>query len=502
VDRIRGGIGFSPNDPANKTSSLWDTINYAASRIKTAETTIPQSIISVSSQGNTSKTGNGAVASSELVAIGVAFYSVVGTSQSINRLDSIAATTGGFSASSASAEKPADALAFFTDLIYNKQYSVSTQSTATPPEIVEIQIATTTAKTKGVVAAGSVAIGTASTQVKMIESSGGTFFGSPIFLIFGIAILAIGVVGGTYFLANKFFARRSFSDQIESYLRVEEQEEEVTEVERNRLIKNVLVQKASEAADRMTERRGWKEKIETSLERSDISLKAGEYITIYFVSITGAFLLGLISRSPLFLLGLPVLAALAPAAYVSRKAERRKKKFTEQLPDTLMLMGSSMKAGYSLMQAVEAASQEMASPMGQELARVVNEIRLGASVPEAFDRLALRMDSEDLSWVSMGISIQRDVGGDLSQLLESIANTMLARNRLRREIATLTAEGRISAYVLTALPVVVLLAVQVLNPEYTRVLFVTWIGRFLLLFGFIMTILGLLWMQKIVKIKI
>lgn len=506
VDRLKRGVGVTSQDPTNKTSALWDGIVAATSRFPSSTLNQPRTIVSVSSQGNTSTGGaTGALANAELDASSTAFYSTVASNKSLAKLDSISNTTGGLSVSTASGSTTAESLNLFADTIFKKQYSLSISNNYSPQELIEIKVAVGDRTTTGAVSNGQAVWGTASTNIGVVESSGPGFFGNPIFLIIGIAILAAGVIAGAYALANQLFARRSFSDQLEAYLRpseARENEDEVTEVERNRLVRNVLVQRASETAEKISENRGWTQKIEAALERADVSLKAGEFLFLYVVIVPAAFLLGLAIGKPIFFLGIMVFAILGPAAYLSRKAESRKKKFVEQLPDTLLLMAGSMRAGYSLMQAVEAAAQETPNPIGQELTRVVNEIRLGATVPESFDRMAVRMNSQDISWASMGISIQRDVGGDLSELLESISTTMIARNRLKREINTLTAEGRLSAYVLAALPVVVLIAVQILNPKYISLLFITTIGRVLLFVAFVMMVIGLLWMQKIVRIKV
>ena len=129
-------------------------------------------------------------------------------------------------------------------------------------------------------------------------------------------------------------------------------------------------------------------------------------------------------------------------------ANRRRKQFLAQLPDMLQLLSGTLRAGYSLMQGVEAVSQEVGDPMGQELRRVVTEARLGRPLEEALDGVAERMDSPDFAWAVMAIRIQREVGGNLAELLMTVAETMTQRERLRRDVAALTAEGRISAIVL------------------------------------------------------
>ncbi len=173
------------------------------------------------------------------------------------------------------------------------------------------------------------------------------------------------------------------------------------------------------------------------------------------------------------------MAALIPPAVVSFLANKRRKKFLSQLPDTLQLLSGTLRAGYSLMQGVEAVSQEVENPMGAELRRVVTESRLGRPLEESLDGVAERMASPDFAWAVMAIRIQREVGGNLSELLLTVADTMTQRERLRRDVAALTAEGRMSAIVLGLLPIGLGLAMYVINPEYTSKLFNDTLGNIL-----------------------
>src|SRR5690606_30724328 len=143
-----------------------------------------------------------------------------------------------------------------------------------------------------------------------------------------------------------------------------------------------------------------------------------------------------------------IMVAFVPIAVVNLLARRRRATFMAQLPDTLQLLSGTLRAGYSLMQGVEAVSQEADDPMGLELRRVVTEARLGRPLEDALDGTAERMGSPDFGWAVMAIRIQREVGGNLSELLLTVAETMIARERLRRDIRALTAEGRVSAIVL------------------------------------------------------
>ena len=139
-------------------------------------------------------------------------------------------------------------------------------------------------------------------------------------------------------------------------------------------------------------------------------------------------------------------------AILSFLSGRERRRFESQLPDTLTLLSTSLRAGYSLLQAVEAVASEAPDPTAREFGRAVAEIRLGRQVVGGLEGVADRTGSEDFTWAVMAIEIQRGVGGNLSEVLQTVADTMLQRNRLRGEVKALTAEGRISAIVLAGLP--------------------------------------------------
>jgi tight adherence protein B len=183
-------------------------------------------------------------------------------------------------------------------------------------------------------------------------------------------------------------------------------------------------------------------------------------------------------------------------------ASRRRKKFQAQLPDMLQLLSGTLRAGYSLMQGVEAVSQEISEPMAREIRRVVTEARLGRELEESLDAVAERMDSDDFAWAVMAIRIQREVGGNLAELLLTVAETMTARERLRRDVNALTAEGKISAIVLGILPVGLGLAMYAINRDYIETLWQAGAGQLALAGAVLLMVVGFYWMKKTIEIDI
>lgn len=271
----------------------------------------------------------------------------------------------------------------------------------------------------------------------------------------------------------------------------------------NGFSKSLFLKRAVEITEGIAERQGALERSEALLERADLPLRAGEAMTAYAGIVLASFAVGLVMIG-----GIPGLAVmgmmgvLLPPFVVRFMAARRGKKFMSQLPDTLNLLSSTLKAGYSFMQGVEAVSQEIEDPMGSELRRIVTEAQLGRPLEDAMDSSAARMDSDDFAWAVMAVKIQREVGGNLSELLLTVAETMTERERLRRDVATLTAEGKMSAIVLGVLPILLGMAMWAMNPDYINTLFTDPLGKILLGGSIVAALVGFAWMKKIISIEI
>jgi len=264
-----------------------------------------------------------------------------------------------------------------------------------------------------------------------------------------------------------------------------------------------LLRRFARRADTMAQERGVFSMIETALEQANVPVRPGEAITIaigialglgavlFFV--TGSIILGLV---------VAVVGLAGAGASVQAVAARERTRFEDQLPDTLNLISTSLRAGYSLLQAVEAVSSEASDPTGREFSRAITEARLGRAPVEALKMVADRMESKDFDWAVLAINIQREVGGNLAEVLQTAAETMVERNRLRREMKALTAEGRISALVLGALPVFLFAFLFVTNRDYLEPLLSTFPGIMSLVGAGIGLLIGLGWLKKIVSVDI
>lgn len=263
-----------------------------------------------------------------------------------------------------------------------------------------------------------------------------------------------------------------------------------------------LVRRAVGMVEQVAERRGTLTWVEGLLANADLPFRPAEAL---FFSLAAVGLLSALALmlAPSLIVGviLVVILAASPVKVAQFMAKRRRKKFVNQLPGTLQLLAGSLRAGYSLMQGVEAVSHEMQDPMGRELRRVTVESRLGRPLEEALDDAADRLGSADFRWTVMAIRIQREVGGNLSELLQTVAGTMMERTRLKREVAALTAEGKISAVILGFMPIGLGLSLYVLNRPYITLLFTEFVGQAMLAVATVMAMVGFAWMKKIIKIE-
>jgi tight adherence protein B len=180
---------------------------------------------------------------------------------------------------------------------------------------------------------------------------------------------------------------------------------------------------------------------------------------------------------------------------------RRRKVFANQLDDTLGLLAGSMRAGHSLLRAVDAVSREAESPTSEEFARIVNETRLGRDLNDALDQAATRMRNEDFGWVGQAIAIHREVGGDLAGVLDEVGHTIRERGQIRRQVSALSAEGKMSAYILLALPFVVLGILFVTSRDYVARFVESPLGYAMIAGAVVLITIGALWLKKIVSFK-
>ncbi len=263
-----------------------------------------------------------------------------------------------------------------------------------------------------------------------------------------------------------------------------------------------LAGRAADVATQVVERVDHQGALGRALQQARIPLRPGEYVIVTAASGLGvAALLLAVFGSVLFALLGPVLASLAAARLVRRRINKRRRAFETQLPDALSLIASSLSAGHTFLRAIQMMCEESGPPMSEEFSRIVAETRLGDPLIDSLERTAERLDVRDFDMVVQAVRIQQTVGGRLATLLHTLSDFIRARGELRREVQILTAEGRMSAYVLAALVPLLFLAMQVLNPEYVKPLY-SGAGLVLLIGCGVSVVAGMLVILRMVKIDI
>lgn len=237
------------------------------------------------------------------------------------------------------------------------------------------------------------------------------------------------------------------------------------------------------------------------LELAGIKTKASDVVLLTVAASLAAGALVMLVVGPAIGLVVAVIIPVVGWFILGFLVGRRKRAFADQLDSTLQMMAASLRAGYSLLQALQAMSSEADSPTKDEFSRVLNETRIGRPLNESLIEVANRMGSEDFNWVSQAIAINREVGGNLADVLDGVARTIRDRNQLHRQVASLASEGKLSAVILMALPFGVTAFLTVANPGYLSRLFTTTIGWGIIIAAIVMLTIGGIWLRATVRIK-
>lgn len=279
----------------------------------------------------------------------------------------------------------------------------------------------------------------------------------------------------------------------------------------------LLAQSAAMATiNRAVEQRDFGANLSRELARADLKLKVSEYIGIWAATTVGTpvvfFILGFVIsslQSPIALIGGVILGFMAPRIWLNRRKSGRLNSFNKQLPDTITLVANALRAGSSFLQAIELVVRESRPPISTEFGRVIREVNLGLPFDTALENMVRRVKSDDFELMATAIAIQHQVGGNLAEILDSIAFTIRERVRIKGEIRTLTAQQRLSGYVVGGLPFalagfIYLAAPTFFNPMFDNKVAVAGLpaGILILGAGVIMMLIGFTAIQKIVDIEV
>ena len=243
--------------------------------------------------------------------------------------------------------------------------------------------------------------------------------------------------------------------------------------------------------------------VDKNLTGADIPLKSEEYIIFTAImAVLAGVLVSLTFLDPGYGLAAMFLAVAASALWVKSAKARRLNQFNSQIGDALVIMSNSLRAGFSFLQAMDMVRKELPNPIAREFGRTFQEMNLGTPTEGALENLNSRVGSEDLDLVITAVLIQRQVGGNLAEVLDNIATTIRERVRIKGEIKTLTAQGRISGIIIGVLPVILAAVLSIISPDYLRPLVSEPIGKLMLASALAMEIIGIILIRKVIDIKI
>jgi tight adherence protein B len=488
--------------PAGETA-LWDGVRTGSNLLAERPDLLPYLVVLSDGADTVSQSiSSEAFGAARSAQAGVFSIAITGSGESdVPALRSLADETGGTFAETRDASQLGRIYADLQGVLQN-QYEL-TWASAVKTSDVALSVKVGAAVAEGSVAINSVSLGTAD-QPRAVSSPStpGFLRGIGLYLIAGLAGLAAGCLGAFVVLFRR--DGPALDDVLQAYTGGGTGGASAGGADGGgeRSFMPESVRRAVERTAELAGGGGALQSLDAKLDAADLKLSAQEAVLFSAGGLLVIAVLGLLLGGPLVALAFLLVGALLPFALLNQLGSRRRKAFTAQLPDTLQLLASSLRAGYSLLQGLDAVAQEVEDPGGRELRRVVLETRLGRDMELSLEDLATRMQSKDFDWVVMAIRIQREVGGNLAELLTNVAETMISRERLRREVSALTAEGRLSAIIVGALPLVIGGAITVLNPGYIDGLFTTSIGRIMLLGATVLMLFGFFWMKKTIEIDV
>lgn len=329
---------------------------------------------------------------------------------------------------------------------------------------------------------------------------------SPTKLIFAI-LIAAGVLGlGLAIVLMSGDKRGKIEQRLGDVLREpdvadEADGEDIFMPRDQALAETAVLQRMVGLTGRLADRAGLLSRTEDALEQADLPLRPPEALFFYFAGLFVVGMLGLLVLPIPIAFVLAAITAVIPVVMLHRRRKKRLREFQMQLPGTLNLLSGSMRAGFSFAQGLESVANEATQPTRRELQRVFTESRLGRPIEDALEDSANRMSSIDMMWAVMAIRIQREVGGNLAELLDTVADTMTQRERLRLEIKSLTAEARFSGWILGIFPAVFAGILYLVQPDYMSVLFSESLGVMAVIAAAVMTFFGALWLRKLLQIE-
>ncbi len=334
-----------------------------------------------------------------------------------------------------------------------------------------------------------------------LDFSGGPQIGGfPLISLVLGAVAALAVLLVVFSLAGSGDEKDEVARRLERYAEFGDRADSAPKERKN--LKDVL-DGVTDSLNQLMARSSRTGRLAESLARADLRLKTSEWVLgVAGAGVVLGLLLWLRFQSPVLLLVGPPAMWLLSGVALKLLQSKRTRAFDKQLGDTIVLLSNALKAGYSFAQAVNTVSKSASPPIADEFARATREMALGISVDDALNHMVKRNNSEDFDLMVTAVQIHRVVGGNLAEILDTIAHTIRERVRIKGEIRTLTAQARASGWIITLLPIGLAAGLEVLSPDYFNPMFSHTLGIVMLAMGGFSMLIGFALIQKIVKIEV
>jgi tight adherence protein B len=318
----------------------------------------------------------------------------------------------------------------------------------------------------------------------------------PVLLVGFVALLVIGVGLVTTVRGGEAVVQERLGRYAEAGYDIGPAVEERPDEERR--------SRLTDGLNRALQGRGFADNLGTQLARADLRLTVAEFLALQVIAVIGGIAVSylLFGGGVLLPAAAGIIGFFGPRVYVRLRQRRRLNQFNDQLGDAITQMANGLRAGYSVIQSMDYVARELPPPISLEFRRVVQEMQLGLSMEQSLHNLLRRIDSDDLDLMITAINVQREVGGNLADILDTISFTIRERVRIKGEVRTLTAQGRASAYVITFLPVGLTLLLLVLNRGYIEKLFTHVCGWIMIGVGILLIASGAFALTKITNIEV
>jgi len=312
-----------------------------------------------------------------------------------------------------------------------------------------------------------------------------------------VAALCFGLLVGLLSIRSRAKKEHAMTERLNYFAGVQQDRSQKQQLTPKTVLYN-CIEGLAKALGRLQHGR----RIELLMQQADWSIRGTEFeaILLLWGGLVGLITFLVTLKGAMFFAGL-LAGILLGMALLGLRIRRRRKKFTNQLGDMLTMVANALRAGFSFMQAFELIAREMDAPMGREVQLVVNEVNLGNTLESALDNMQRRVVSPDFELVVTAVLIQRQVGGDLASILDTISETIAERVRMRREVMALTAQGRASAMVVGLVPIALAGALSIFNPNYLKPLIETDMGHMFIIAAVVLELIGVLIIRRIVDIK-